>query len=202
MWEASELGSEELLWSAVAFNGGIGEQQQAPCGSVSASAVFLGLRHRCPLEDKQRAKQARHLAREEASELTKSFIDKFGALSCQELTRLDFSQPGVYRQFLDSGGWKEKCNNYVRFAVDRLYEFEEKRSVAGEPQKVVVYTKPGCPYCAAAIRDLGERGVSYEEVSIESNPKARAEVMRLSSGTGIVPVLVEGDKVKVGFGGG
>ena len=70
------------------------------------------------------------------------------------------------------------------------------------PSNIVIYTKPGCPYCAAAMRDLRERGLSYEEISVESNPAARAEVMRLSDGSGIVPILVEGDKVKVGFDGG
>jgi len=68
--------------------------------------------------------------------------------------------------------------------------------------KVIVYTKPGCPYCAAAMKDLEERGVSYEEVSTENNPKVVEEVKRLSNGEGIVPILVMGDEVKVGFGGG
>ena len=68
--------------------------------------------------------------------------------------------------------------------------------------KVIVYTKPGCPYCAAAMKDLEGRGVSYEEVSTENNPKALEEVKRLSNGEGIVPILVMGDEVKVGFGGG
>jgi len=70
------------------------------------------------------------------------------------------------------------------------------------PQKVIIYTKPGCPYCAAARDDLEKRGVPYEEISIKDNPKAVAEVMRLSGGKGIVPVLVSGEEVKVGFGGG
>lgn len=72
----------------------------------------------------------------------------------------------------------------------------------GEPQNVIVYTKPGCPYCAAAMKDLEERGVSYEEISTEGNPEAIKEVMRLSGGQGTVPILVSGDEVKVGFGGG
>lgn len=70
------------------------------------------------------------------------------------------------------------------------------------PQKVVLCTRPDCPFCAEARRDLEERGVSYEEVSIEGNPKAVEEVMRLSSGTRTVPILVSGDELKVGFGGG
>ena len=70
------------------------------------------------------------------------------------------------------------------------------------PSNIVIYTRPGCPYCAAAKHDLSGRGLSYEEINVESNPEARAEVMRLSAGTGVVPILVEGDKVTVGFGGG
>jgi glutaredoxin 3 len=164
--------------------------------------VCLGLRHRCSLEDKQKAKQARLDARQDASELVKSFTERFGNLSCFDLTGMDFSQPGGYQQFLESGAWQEKCNSYVQFVVEKLYELDEKRSVATMPQKVVIYTKPGCPYCAAARQDLEERGVPYEEISIKDNPKAVAEVTRLSGGKGIVPILVSGEEVKVGFGGG
>jgi len=202
MWEAYELGNEDMLWSGIAFNGGIAGQNQAPCGAVSASAVCLGLRHRCSLADKQRAKQARLDAREDASELVKSFSEKFGAIICRDLIGFDFSKPEAYRQFQESGIGKDKCDNYVQFVIEKLYELDERRNVARAPQKVVIYTTPGCPFCAAAKQDLEERGVSYEEISTENNPKVIEEVMRLSNGTGIVPILVSGDEVKVGFGGG
>jgi len=202
MWEAYELGDEAMLWSCIAFNGGIGGQQQAPCGAVSASAVCLGLRHRCPPAEKQKAKQARLDARQDASDLVRSFTEKFGTIICRDLIGLDFSKPEVYRQFLESGIWQDKCNNYVQFVIEKLYELDERRSLATEPQEVVIYTKPGCPYCATAKQDLEERGVSYEEISTEDNPSAVQEVMRLSNGSGIVPILVRGDEVKVGFGGG
>lgn len=97
---------------------------------------------------------------------------------------------------------KDKCNRYVQFVIEKLYELDEKRSIPRAPQKVLLYTTPGCPFCAQAKQDLNERGVAYEEVSIKDSPKALAEVMRLSNGSGIVPILVSGDEVKVGFGGG
>ena len=202
MWEAYELGNEDLLWSCTAFNGGIGGQQQAPCGAVSSSAVCLGLRHRCSPTEKQQAKQSRQDARQDASELVRSFIEKFGTIICRDLIGLDFSQPEVYRQFQTSGISQEKCDKYVQFVIEKMYELDKRRSMARAPQKTVIYTTPGCPYCAEARKDLKERGVTYEEISIEGNPKARAEVMRLSNGTGIVPILVSGNEVKVGFGGG
>jgi glutaredoxin 3 len=202
MWEAYGLNNEDILWTCIAFNGGIAGQQSAPCGAVSAATVCSGLRHRWPLADKQRAKQERLDAREDASQLVRSFIERFGAITCRDLIGVDFSNSVAYRAFQESGKSKDKCDKYVEFVIEKLYELDEKGSVAQAPQKVVLYTRPGCPFCAQARQDLEERGVSYEEVSIAGNPKAVEEVMRLSSGAGIVPILVSGDEVKVGFGGG
>ena len=63
MWEAYDLENEDFLWTGIPFLGGIGGFQNAPCGVVSAAAVCLGLRHRCPLADKERAHQARQAVR-------------------------------------------------------------------------------------------------------------------------------------------
>jgi glutaredoxin len=154
------------------------------------------------MSEKQRAKQERLAAREDASELVRSFIGRFGAISCRDLIGIDFSRPEAYRAFQESGIWMDKCNKYVQFVIETLYELDEKGRIARIPHKVVLYTKPGCPFCANAKQDLKERGVSYEEVDIENNPRAVEEVMRLSGGSGIVPIMVSGDEVKVGFGGG
>jgi len=200
MWETYELGNEDLLWPGVAFTGGIGGQQEAPCGAISAAAICLGLRYRS--SDKQKAKQARLDARLGAHEVIKSFTEKFGSIICSELVGIDFSKPGGYQQFLESGIWKEKCDNYVQFVIEKLYELDAKREKAKIPEQVIIYTKPGCPFCAKAKQDLEERGVPYKEMSIEDNPQVAEEIMRLSDGTGIVPILISGEEVKVGFGGG
>ena len=115
---------------------------------------------------------------------------------------IDFSEPGGYQQFQESGVWKEKCDNYVQFVIEKLYELDTKRATEVMPEQVIIYTRPGCPFCAEAKQDLEERGVPYKEMSIAGNPKAAEEVMRLSNGKGIVPILVIGEEVKVGFGGG
>ena len=66
----------------------------------------------------------------------------------------------------------------------------------------VIYTKPGCPYCAAAKSDLIARGVEYEEIDVYAAPGARDRLAELTQGTMVVPVLVEDGDVHVGFGGG
>jgi C_GCAxxG_C_C family probable redox protein len=202
MWEAYELGNEDFLWSCIAFNGGIAGQQQAPCGAISASVVCLGLHYRCPLPDKQRAKQSRLAAREDANKLVQAFTEKFGSIICRDLLGLDFSNPEDYRKFQESNISKEKCDKYVQFVIEKLYEFDEKRSSLKAPEKVVIYTSANCPSCDEAKKDLEERGVPYEEISTVDNPKAVEEVMLLSKGTGIVPIIVTGQEVKVGFGCG
>lgn len=68
-------------------------------------------------------------------------------------------------------------------------------------EKATIYTKPGCPFCRAAKDDLIRRGIAYEEINVQGNRKALEEMRRLADGESIVPVIVEGDKVTVGFGG-
>lgn len=124
MWEAYELGNEDYLWACIPFMGGIAGQQQAPCGAVSASAVCLGLRHRCSLADKAKAKQARNIARLQAGQLVRAFNDEFGDITCRGLLGIDFSIPGEYQKFRELGIWKDKCEKYIVFVIEKLYEFD------------------------------------------------------------------------------
>ncbi len=126
MWEAYGLDNEDFLWASTAFLGGIGGQRQAVCGAISSSAVCLGLRHRCSLNEQERAKQARQDARRKAGELVKSFAEKFGNITCENLMGIDASDPEAARRFRESGMWEQKCNNYVQFVVEKLYEIDEK----------------------------------------------------------------------------
>ena len=127
MWEADELGSEDLLWAAMAFTGGIGGDQRAPCGVVSASTVYLGLHHRCSSDDKEKVEKARDASRVDASKVVKSFCDEFGTIICKDLLGIDFTKPEEARYFRESGLWKEKCDRYIQFVIDKLYELEGKR---------------------------------------------------------------------------
>jgi glutaredoxin 3 len=67
---------------------------------------------------------------------------------------------------------------------------------------VTIYTKPGCPYCAAAKEDLRARSVAYDEIDVFTSPGAAEKVVELTGGRRIVPVLVEDGEVRAGFGGG
>lgn len=68
------------------------------------------------------------------------------------------------------------------------------------PDEVVIFTKPGCPYCAAAKKDLAENGVQYEERDVSSSTAVKEEAIKIG-GQAAVPVIVRNGEVTVGFGG-
>jgi len=130
MWEIYGLEDENVLWTGVAFLGGISGEQSGPCGAVSAATICAGVGSRCPLSDKQAAKRARFQARADAAELARDFKERFGSIVCRDLVGIDFSVPGSYHGFVESGVWEDKCNQYVQFVIEKLYELEEKRHAA------------------------------------------------------------------------
>jgi glutaredoxin len=68
---------------------------------------------------------------------------------------------------------------------------------------VTIYTKPGCPYCAAARENLQRRGIDYDEIDVYATPGARETISELTGGHQVVPVLIdERGEVHIGFGGG
>jgi hypothetical protein len=132
MWEAYGLENEDFLWAGIPFMGGISGNQMAPCGSISAAAVCIGLKHRCSLSDNAKAKANRTAARHYAGKLVQDFTRDFGDITCRGLLKLDFTKPGAYQQFRESGVWKDTCEKYMEYIIDKLYDFEDKQ---GEGQK-------------------------------------------------------------------
>jgi glutaredoxin len=64
-----------------------------------------------------------------------------------------------------------------------------------------IFTKPGCPYCAAAKDDLQQRGVRFTEHNVKADPAALRQMLDLNGGRRQVPTLAEGSQVTVGFHG-
>ncbi|MBN1572178.1 MAG: C_GCAxxG_C_C family protein [Deltaproteobacteria bacterium] len=127
MWESFDFGDMDILWTCTPFVAGIGGQQDAPCGAVSAGAVCLGLIHRETGGKKEEVKLARHRARQNAAEFVNLFRQEFGNITCSSLIGIDFSKPGEYKRFLDSKIWVDKCMKYAQFTVEKLIGLIEKK---------------------------------------------------------------------------
>lgn len=128
MWEAYGLENEDLLWAGITFSGGIAGQQQAACGAISAAAIALGLHHKPSGGDREKAEKARRAAIDDAAELVKDFIRKYGEVSCIGLTGVDLSDEEARKQAIEDGLFEQKCDMQALYVIEKLYELEEKRS--------------------------------------------------------------------------
>jgi glutaredoxin 3 len=72
--------------------------------------------------------------------------------------------------------------------------------VSGAP--VLLYTRTGCPFCDAKRAELTARGVAIREIDVGARPQAIAELMKLTGGRRVVPVVVEGTLISVAPDGG
>ncbi len=67
---------------------------------------------------------------------------------------------------------------------------------------VLLYTKTGCPYCDAKQAELAARGVAVREINVSEHPEAVPELLKVTRGRRIVPVVVEGGRIEIAPEGG
>jgi glutaredoxin 3 len=67
---------------------------------------------------------------------------------------------------------------------------------------VLIFGKDGCPYTQAARDDYAKRGVAFEYVNVKRNAADLERMLGFSKGRREVPVIVDGNKVTIGFAGG
>ncbi len=127
MWAAYGRDNPDALWAGAAFWGGIGGQQQGPCGAVSGGALALGLRHRTATDDETKAAAAREAAGRDAAELVRGFQEKFGDITCWGLMGVDLSDAAAAKRAYEAGAF-ERCDEQVKWVIAKLYELEEKRA--------------------------------------------------------------------------
>ena len=68
-------------------------------------------------------------------------------------------------------------------------------------EKVIIYGKEGCPYCKAAREYYGKIG-EMVFIDVKADPSRLKEMLKHSKGDRTVPVILEGGKVIIGYGGG
>jgi glutaredoxin 3 len=64
--------------------------------------------------------------------------------------------------------------------------------------KIIIYGTNTCPFCNQARAAYGDRAVY---INVDADPEKLKEMLALTVGRRQVPVIVEGNKVSVGFAG-
>jgi glutaredoxin 3 len=58
--------------------------------------------------------------------------------------------------------------------------------------QITIYTTRWCGYCVRAKALLESRGLPYEEVSLDDDPRFRERLMELTGGWTVPQILVDG----------
>ena len=59
---------------------------------------------------------------------------------------------------------------------------------------IVIYTKPGCPYCSAAKSLLDKKGAAFTEIVASNDPAKKAEMIEKSNGRMTFPQIFIGER--------
>jgi len=59
--------------------------------------------------------------------------------------------------------------------------------------EIIIYTTRACPYCLAAKRLLTQKNAPFQEISVDGDPKGRAEMSARADGRTSVPqIFIDG----------
>ena len=61
------------------------------------------------------------------------------------------------------------------------------------PSEIVLYTRPGCPYCFTLRAGLRRAGIVHREINIWDDSDAAAFVRSVADGNETVPTVIVGD---------
>ena len=67
---------------------------------------------------------------------------------------------------------------------------------------VLLYVVPDCPHCGRERAALAARGAEVREIDVRARPEVIPELMKLTGGRRVVPVIVEGGTIRVAPDGG
>jgi glutaredoxin 3 len=66
---------------------------------------------------------------------------------------------------------------------------------------VLIFGKRSCPYTQAARDHYAAENIPFEYIDVKKNASDLARMLGYSKGARKVPVIVDGEKVTIGYGG-
>jgi glutaredoxin 3 len=95
----------------------------------------------------------------------------------------------------------EIANGFLSSLLISPVELLNYEHTGGEELALVIYTKPGCPYCQQARDHYDSQGIPYLDYDAQNDRARRAEMFSYSGGDPTVPCIVQDGKF-VGSGWG
>jgi hypothetical protein len=126
MWDLPLKG---YSWATAGYMGAI-SSGQTTCGLLIGSSIAIGLRcgqgkEGIPEEHKEERDKAIHAV----GELYSAFLKEFSRTDCKTLSHCDFSNPKDLNRYIQNKGWKNTCDIFLKFVVNKCIELAEKKKL-------------------------------------------------------------------------
>lgn len=67
---------------------------------------------------------------------------------------------------------------------------------------ITFYSTAGCPFCDRKRAELAARDADVREIDVGARPEVIPELLKLTRGRRVVPVVVDGAKIEIAPDGG
>lgn len=67
--------------------------------------------------------------------------------------------------------------------------------------RVLIFGKDSCPYTSRARSDYTGRNIPFDYIDVLKDSASMQRMLKFSDGKRVVPVIVDGKNVTIGFGG-
>jgi len=123
MWDLPLKG---YSWATAGYMGSI-SSGQTTCGLLIGSSIAIGLhcgqsKEGIPEEYEQERNKAIHAV----CELYSDFLKEFSSTDCKTLSHCDFSNPEELNRYIQNKGWKNTCDIFLKFVMDKCIEMADK----------------------------------------------------------------------------
>ncbi len=126
MWD---LPTKGYSWASAGYMGAI-SSGQTTCGLLIGSSIAMGLRcgqdnDSTPEEHKEQRDKAIHAV----GALYSAFLKEFGSTDCKTLCKCDWSNPEELNRFIQNKGWKNTCDIFLKFVMDKCIKMADQGSL-------------------------------------------------------------------------
>jgi len=124
-----DLPLEGYSWATAGYMGAI-LSGQTTCGLLISSSIAIGLRCGQGKKDiPEEHEGERNKAVRVVGELYRDFLKEFGSTDCKTLSHCDFSNPEDLSRYMQNKGWKNTCDVFLKFVMNRCVKMAEEGKI-------------------------------------------------------------------------
>jgi hypothetical protein len=123
LWDLPRQG---YSWATAGYMGAI-SSGHATCGLLIGPTTAIGLKCGQGTEGApEEHEEERNRAVKAVARLYRDFVKEFGSTDCTTLAGIDFSDPKAVERYVNERLWKNTCDRFLRFVMERCAQMADE----------------------------------------------------------------------------